>query len=887
MTTLLDSEILAESVVDALGQVVASNRSRAALVGEDREVTYGQLWDGAAQVAALLAGRTRTDTPHVAVLMEQGVDAIVALLGVARAGLAYVALDPMEPPERLRFICEDAQATILLTNARNLTLANEIGAELEIVDTASASSAMAAPTHAQIDGHDPILVVYTSGSTGQPKGVIQTHRNEVRYAASFAEKLGIGPGTRLSMLFSLSFGASNTDIYGGLLSGATLCLYDTRRLGVVGLPEWIAARQIEVLHAVPTVFRYLTEHAPDGGYPTVRAIELAGEPVFRSDVRRAREAFDRKALVVNRYAATEVTILAQYVATPMDEVGDGSLPAGVPPDWVDVLILDEDGRELPPDSVGQLVIRSSYLSPGYWRRDELTERAFVDDPEMPGMRRYLSGDAGRRDADGVLTVLGRLDSRVKIRGQSIEPAEVEGALRALPGVREAIIDVESDGEGAGTELRLVAYVVAAGRGASVEGLAVDAHSLRAALADRLPPHMLPSRIRVVDSFPMLRSGKVDRMALRALPDDETAGEAPQTDLEKKVAQIYSQILGVPVTGRDDDFFALGGTSMTLAQLQSAVRKELGEELDPAQVVRSATVADVAKSIGRDEQAVGSKLVITLRGQGSQAPLFLIHGRHGQALVTPSFLKAVPTDHPTYSIQARGLVDGKRPHRSVPGMAGEYLDAIAAVGNPSRPILVGVCAGGVIAVEMARQARTRGLGTLPVIMLDPPYPPYRKGVVLRMQTVVAYYVALAMPLLGISRAIAWKVARSVRDRAAKNATLDDAAPIETDAAMRVALSVAIALRTHRPQPYDGPIQIIASEVRMGRGISDAWRRELTGTMEVRDAGQGHTDALNPSNPRFVAAMAAAINTDPETRVQPEVEARLEGVETVALQEGSSG
>ncbi len=830
------------------------------MVGDNAELTYDELWQRAAAVATLFGGRTRENTPHVAVLMEQGVDAIVAMLGVVRAGLAYVALDPMDPPDRQRFICDDAQATVLLTNARNAAAAAEIGEGLTILDVAAAPTGDVAPPDVAINGYDDILVVYTSGSTGQPKGVIQNHRNEVRYSASFAEKLGIGPGTRMSMLFSLSFGASNTDIYGGLLAGATLCLYDTRRLGVVGLPDWIVKQQISVLHAVPTVFRFIAEHAPEGGYPSVMTLELAGEPVFRSDVRRAREVFGKGTTVVNRYAATEVTVVAQYVATPADEVGDGSLPAGTPPDWVDVLILDEDGGQLLPDSVGQLVIRSSYLSPGYWRRPEMTERTFVDDPEIPGMRRYLSGDAGRRDAGGLLTVLGRLDSRVKIRGQSIEPAEVEAALSDLPGVREAIIDVEAEGRDANAELRLVGYVVPA----VTDNYAakVTAQSLRAALADRLPPHMLPSRIRLVDSFPVLRSGKVDRLALRQVPDDEPLGERPRTDTEQRVAELYARILGVDVASRNDDFFALGGTSLTLAQLQAAVRKELGRELDPASVVRSATVAEVAQSIEGARPAAASPLIVPLREDGGLQPLFLIHGRLGQALVTPSFLDAVPTGHPTFSVQARGLLRGERASRSVPHMAADYLDAIAALGSPLRPVLAGVCAGGVIAIEMARQARERGLGTLAVIMLDPPFPPYRRSLTNRLRDMTAYYLALGMQRFGISKLVAWRVARSLKNRAENNAMLDDVAELDSDAAMRVALSVGIALRRHRPTPYDGPARIIASSVRMNRGIFAAWRRELTGDVEVIDTGSVLLEALDPSNPKFRAALATALESAAE-------------------------
>jgi thioesterase domain-containing protein len=255
------------------------------------------------------------------------------------------------------------------------------------------------------------------------------------------------------------------------------------------------------------------------------------------------------------------------------------------------------------------------------------------------------------------------------------------------------------------------------------------------------------------------------------------------------------------------------------------------------------------------------------------------------LVTPVFLQAVPEGHPTYSIQARGLIDGKSPHRSVPAMANEYLDSIETVGNSSRPILVGVCVGGVIAVEMARQARQRGLGTLPVIMLDPPFPPYRRGRMLKTQAILGYGLALAVPFKRLSRAIAWRAARSVRDRAAMNSIWQVAA-IDTDAAMRVWLSLALALRRHRPKPYDGPINMIVSDVRTSRGIADAWHRELTGTVRILDTGGGHEEALDPGNARFRAAMAQSVAASAtDSAAAPALETMT--TDTPAVQEGTAG
>jgi amino acid adenylation domain-containing protein len=844
-----------ESVVDALAAIVAANRNRAALRSQGREITYSEFWERTGAIAALLSPFRMAQPLHVALLLEQGIDAVCAKLGAVRAGMAYVAMDPMEPAERLRFILEDSSSKVVITSAALVSLAREICADdVPVLDVADAAAAPVAVEVPDIDGHDPAILVYTSGSTGQPKAVIQNHRNEVRYSATFGEQLDIRPGTRLSMLFSLSFGAANTDIYGGLLNAATLCLYDTRRLGVDGLPAWIDQERIEIFHTVPTVFRYVAEHAPPGGFQTVRNIELAGEPVFRSDVRKANVAFPR-AQVANRYAATEITFVAQHVAGPGDAAGDGTLPAGTSPDFVDVFVRDEDGSPMPVGEVGEVVVRSGYLSPGYWRRPDLTARAFRDDPERPGMRRYHTGDAGRLDAQGVLTVVGRIDSRVKINGQSIEPAEVEGALRGLPGVSEAIIDVERGGEG-NAEARLVGYVVLA---ESAGDLRVG--DLRVALADRLPAHMLPSRLRIVAAFPQTRTGKVDRMALRELQDEPVPTEPLETETEERVAAIFAAILGVSIRSRRDDFFALGGSSLTLAQLRSQIRQQLGAELDLAKLLRSAAVADVAASLAEaadaNGPAAGSELLVPLRTEGDKAPLFLIHGWHGQAFVTPGFIDAVPAAHPVYSFRARGIADGSTPLRSVTAMATEYLGAVESVGHARSPILVGICAGGVIGAEMARQRLAQGGDQLTIVMLNPPYPPQARPLRDRIR-MAAFDAASSRLRWGPFRLARKYVTRRLRQRAVRLANQDiDAATLENDAAIEVALAVGTALRRHKPQRYDGPIHVIGTEQRLKRWAGEPWRDILTGDIQMIAVGEVHMDVINPENVAFRDALRQAI------------------------------
>jgi enterobactin synthetase component F len=877
------------SVIDVFADVVARRRDHVAVTADGEQLTYAELWQrvGAVSDVLLRAGAATMHPPHVALLLDQGIDGVAAMLGVLRAGLAYAALDPAEPAERLRTIAADCQAGVILTSKAHEALARDIidaATRVVVISLDSVESMSGQPLPMpEVQPDDRACLVYTSGSTGKPKGVMHTHRNELWFGEAFGDVLAMSQDDRVTLLSSLSFGAANTDAYSTLLRGATLCLYDTRRLGVERLPAWVVEQGVTILHAVPSLFRYLAEHAPVDGYSTVHALDLAGEPVYRSDVRLADAAFPRATRLVNRYSATEVVVIAQYAARPADAIGDGVLAAGMPPGGVDLVVLDEIGHPVPPNGVGEIVVRSRYLSPGYWDRADMTAAAFGPDPDRPGMRRYRTGDAGRLDFDGNLTVLGRLDSRVKILGVSIEPGEVEAALRALPDVRDAFVDVEHEGVDADTRARLIAYVVPA------HG-AVNGEGVRRALGDRVARHMVPSRLHVVEAFPLTRTGKVDRNALREMrfetsdpPDTASpaveAGSAPTVSaLEKRVSSIFADILATPVPSRDDDFFLLGGTSMTLAQLQTRLRSELGGELELADVVRSATVAGVAaameRSAGRAGRAAndtrnarGSELVVPLRPDGMAAPLFLIHGWHGQAYVTPGFLDAVPGEHPVFSIQARGLRDGASPLRSVPRMAAGYLDAIRAIGHEKRPILVGICAGGVIAVEMARQARERGDEHLPVIMLDPPYPPYARPVTLRVRDLAAFYLGLVTPGFGPARAVSGRIVRRLRTRAERIGTPElDTATLQNETAVRVALSVGIALRRHRPRTYDGPIRVIASERRLEGATwrSDIWRRVLTGPIELIGAGEGHLDTLNPANAYFRTALGRAIDAIDEKK-----------------------
>lgn len=869
---VIQQRAAAETVAGAFGSVVAAHGGLTALRGEGEQISYAELAVLARQVAAVIRQHPAGDRAQVGLLLDRSILAVAALLGAVHAGRAYVSLDTADAEERLAAIVDDAQVGLILTDQRHVALAQRIGggrATPVDVRAALAGSAGAEADLPAPDPDDPIALVYTSGSTGRPKGVIQTQRNYAFYSRTYGEQVGLQPGDRLSMLANLSSGAANNQLLGGLLNATTVCLYDVRRRGPNGLPEWMASERINVLHVVPSLFRFIADNAPPGGYTGIRSIELGGEPVYGTDVRRGRAAFGDGPTIVNRYSATECVGIARHVATALDAQTDGVLRAGVAPPGIEVLIVDQEGRPLPAGETGQIVLRSRYLSPGYWGRPELTAAAFSADPDEPGVRRYRSGDTGTFGADGELTVHGRVDQRVKLRGYSIEPAEIESALRGLPGIIDAVVVAQAgpaDATVAGAaDSRLVAHVVLDHAGE------FDAVATRRALSDKLPLHMLPAEFRVLPELPRTSTGKIDRQSLAALPPPpmpvaaraSSAGEAepPATETEAAVAALFARILGVAVNGRHDDFFALGGTSMTLAQLQTEARRVLGAELDLAELVRSATVADVAALVleGRSSR----RLVVPLRREGAAAPLFLISGWHGQAAVTPGFIDAVPASHPVLSIRARGLVDDRPPHTSVEAMAAEYLEVIKATSpNDQLPILVGICAGGIIALEMASQARAARGVRMPVVMLDPPPPPQARSLTWRVRDLAAFYVGLKTPRFGPARYVFRRIARRLRIRAERVGAPDlDAATLHNDAAIRVALSIGVALRRHRPRAYDGPVRVIASNDRLNGPMwqADGWPALLTGTVSLVGAGDEHMSTLNPANPRFRAALRSSIES----------------------------
>lgn len=693
------------SVPSRFARVAVARAGALAVVTERERLTYGQLDRRSDALAAAIARARAADDRPVAVLAGEPAATITALLAVWKAGRFCVPLDGTLPPARLDAIQRDSEAGLLVTDGA----AGAFDGPVLRIDELDLG-AWVEPPRPRLDGDTLACLLYTSGSTGEPKGVVRTHRNLLHRARCAITSLAIGPDDRVSALHSPAFGAGLRDVLAALLGGATLLPFDVRSAGLAPLAAWINRERITVLCAVVTTLRRLvTSLAPDERFPSIRAIRLGSEPLFGTDVERLRARLASDCLIVAGYGASEASGIVEYRIGPDTPLPRGRVPAGYPLEGVEILILDESGTALEVGQVGEVSVRSRYLSPGYWRRPDRTRAQFLGDPAGAGVRTYRTGDLGRLDPDGCLEVLGRRDEQVKIRGYLVHPGEIERRLAEHPGIREAVV-LGWDEAG---ETRLVAYVVPAERPGPTEA------ALRQFVQSRLPAYMVPAAFMSLEALPVTSNGKIDRAAL---PSPLAGGARPSVfvppinPIEHQIAQIWEDLFDVRPVGATDEFVALGGDSLLAAAFITALEEQCGLVLSPSALLEAGTVADLAARLVREEASAHQPLV-ALRAGGSRAPFFYLHGDYnGGGLYCRALALRLDPERAFYVIHPHG-VDGSPLPDTIEEMAAERLAAIRTA-RPRGPYLLGgYCNGALVALEIARRLRAEGERVEVTVLVD--------------------------------------------------------------------------------------------------------------------------------------------------------------------------
>jgi amino acid adenylation domain-containing protein/non-ribosomal peptide synthase protein (TIGR01720 family) len=579
----------------------------AAVSGADGALTYSELDRAANRLARLLRRRGAGPGTRVGLCAERSLDLVTGVLGVLKAGAAYVPLDPGYPQERLAWMLQDSGAAMLLTQERLVARLPETAAPILRLDADRALLERESPSSPSGGGEpeDLAYVIYTSGSTGRPKGVMVPHRGLSNYL-DFALETYAAPGAAGSLLHtSISFDLSVTSLFVPLLSGQRLVLVPEAEEGSEALAAALPGHaDLAFVKLTPSHARMLGHQLLPGSLAgRSRSLVVGGEALLAEDLTAWREGAPQT-MIYNEYGPTEAVVGCSLYAVPAGQVERGALPIGRPIPGARIYLLDRL-EAVPLGSAGELCVGGPGLARGYLGRPDLTAERFTPDPSGDGCRLYRTGDLARWSRRGELEYLGRIDQQVKIRGFRIEPGEIEAALLEHGGVREAAVVARKEGD----VQQLVAFYVPR----TEPG--VGAAELQQFLAGRLPAHMVPSVFTTLAALPLTPNGKVDVRALVERPSQEDRYRAPRTPVEELLAQIWSELLRVERVGIDDNFFSLGGDS--ILSLQAASRaSRAGYKVTSRQLFKHQTIAELATVAVPKEPAATAAAATAQKPTGS-------------------------------------------------------------------------------------------------------------------------------------------------------------------------------------------------------------------------------------------------------------------------------
>jgi amino acid adenylation domain-containing protein len=686
---------------------------QAAVCTPVHRLSYAEVYRLACRVEEQLVDRGVGPNQLVAVLMEKGWEQVVAVLGIHLAGGAYLPVDPELPAERQRYLMDQGQVNVVLTQSAlqgRLTLPS--GLTVVAVDQLEPADAITAGPRRRQKPEDLAYVIYTSGSTGLPKGVMIDHRGAVNTVLDINQRFGVGPGDKVLAVSRLSFDLSVYDIFGLLAAGGTVVIPSAELAhDAAHWAQLMASEKVTIWNTVPALMQLLVEQAgPGEAAQSLRLIMLSGDwiPVnLPGDIRTKWP----DAKIVSLGGATEASIWS--ILYPIENVDSKwtSVPYGRPMLNQSFHVLNQSFAPCPVWVPGQLYIGGIGLAKGYWRDEQKTRASFVTDPAT-GQMLYRTGDLGRYLPDGNIEFLGREDFQVKVQGHRIELGEIEVRLQEHEGVETCVVVVQADDH---SERRLVAYAV------PKPGVKLESSELRGYLRAKLPEYMVPSAFLLLERFPLTANGKLDRLALptpsRIGVVSDAGPTAPRDMLELQLTKLWEKVLGYHPVGLRDNFFDLGGHSLTAVRLFSELRQITGQSLPLSALFQAPTVEQLASLLREKGWSPRWSSLVPIQPGGSRSPFFCVHGGGGNVLVFRGLAYHLGTDYPFYGLQSKGVDDSNDYLTTVDEMAAHYLKEIREL-QPAGPYyLGGFCMGGVVAFEMAQRLRQDGQEVRLLAMID--------------------------------------------------------------------------------------------------------------------------------------------------------------------------
>ena len=771
------------------------------------------------RLVALGAGRERT----VAVAVARSPELVVAMLGIAKAGAAYLPLDPDAPVARLAAILEDSDAVSLLIQEHSLERLGSLHPRSAVIDWQQAlgEDADNAPPAAAQAG-DLAYVLFTSGSTGRPKGVMVEHAALARRMAWLTRTYGVQPDDRSALATQATFDPSLIELCLPLVNGASIALAPPGRLRPESVAEFAIRHGVTIMAFVPSTLSGFLDAAAHRPGLRLRVACCGGEVLSPELAARYREG--TSARLFNVYGPTEACIFATAWACVPDS-GHRVLPIGTPVDHTTIRVLDAAQRLLPQGVPGEICIGGGGLARGYLNQPELTRAAFVDDPFQPGARLYRTGDRGWLSTDGQLHFMGRLDRQVKLRGYRVELGEIEAALMAIEGVVQAAAQrVEHQGRAA-----IHAWVAAPG--------APGAEQLLRVLRLRLPDYMVPSALGVLPDLPVASTGKTDYAALPAITDSvlRPAARGPASAMERELLTIWEQALGRQPLSVQDNFFDVGGDSLSAIGVLNATEHMLGRKVPLYLLTEHPTVEQFVRALGRDDPFPG--LLVGFGMAPGCVPLYVAASGHGDLMRFRTLAEALA-----------GVCDVRmlqppvgEPFRRITDLAARYAEAIEALGLQAG-FVAGFSIGGVAALETTRRLEARGVPVRGLVLIDTVYPKAVWGGTFYWRLFSALVRLLRIGQLSLNGR---RLGAMVNDTGLS--------------------SQVMAMGGYRPGTIAGPTVLIKTTglSRWHHMLFGSWRKRMGERYSEREIAGLHGSIFDASSVGVLASQLADIVTAPES------------------------
>ena len=701
-----------------ISNIAIQSPSNSAVICGDKNISYVELEMQSNAIANLLIQEGVKIGDRVSILLPKRIELITSLLACMKAGACYVPIDTQYPKERINFILEDSASLICITQSDAIEhVAGQVKAIN--VDTVDLHSQTTSAPYIELSPDDPVYMIYTSGSTGKPKAASVYHHSEARLLNWYCQEYNLSHKDRSLVISATGFDLSQKNFFALLTQGGTVVFPSSEHYDVNSLLGDIEQHSISVINCAPSAFYPLVELNSDPSFTNLSSLEtvlFGGESIQLQRLQFWINSDNFSTTISNMYGPTECTdISCSYTLNAQqlvniiqsDNTSSFTFPLGTASDGVEIALLDESLQRVPPGLIGEICISGPQVGLGYWQQENLTETSFVKNPyasNTTNQRLYKTGDLARVewiDEQWQLIYLGRKDFQVKLRGMRIELGEIESALNQVQTIRDATVLVEND--------ELLAFVLSDH---------AESSNWRDVLLQHLPEYMVPKSLIFLNDWPLTPNGKVNRKALLNIPRSQLSSNqfiAPRTNLEKDLATLWQEVLGVGDIGIHDNFFDSGGDSLKAVRLVARLEMRFEVKVPVASLFGAQTISQLAHIIHNEIHDWSP--IVPIQPQGHKTPIFAVHALGAMVLSYEPLSRALGKNQPFYGIQAYGFEEGQTPYTDLHEMVSFYTQAIIEQ-QPEGPYqLMGHSFGGIIAVEIARKLQHLGKDVTYLAMLD--------------------------------------------------------------------------------------------------------------------------------------------------------------------------